>query len=81
MKATIHCDGCHAEIADQAVADYHNKACEKCGYTPLISDHDLFIAKCCDFLERLGILTTDPSKKKLGMIEFEINTAPDRDKP
>ena len=71
--STIHCDQCHTEFRG-FVPDFHNKKCEKCGHSPLISDQDMEVYRATDMMVELGLATRDPSDPR-GGLKVSIDTS------
>ena len=78
MRGLVHCDTCHYEFHSDNVADFHKKACEKCGAAPLISDADLAVVQFTDGLIEAGLMTQE---KRPGTINVRIDTSGLRAKP
>ena len=74
--ATIHCDGCGYEMQAH-IPDYHGKACEKCGHTPINSDSEMEVLNSLQILYDMGIAFNpeDSEARKQPHVTVRFNTA------
>ncbi len=72
-QSKIHCDHCHDEFYG-LVPDFHNKACAKCGHSPLISDQDMEVIKLMDAMVDSGLATYDTTDPRVRAV-VKVDTA------